>query len=513
VDTDTLPDGFAVLDSIAEAQQRPPWETDTLTDIALIEDRTQTLPRGIPRYQDPYSEPKPPRSPRRETARHRVIVTLLLVSALAALYGFQHLLWPASPAPHGAFQEAWSWMGLLWAASFVPAVFEFTGLYLWRAPSAPPQRTGYEVCYRVVSKGINTEALTETIEGIRREMNAMPLFPYRIEVLLDVKKDAGGLPPEDGRLRYLIVPEGYQTPNGTKAKARALNYALEEGVSSLPYRAWIVHCDEETQPTASGITGIAAAIAEEEALAARNTAYVPRIGQGTITYHRDWAEHPFFTLSDCIRTGSDLGRLYLSMMIGVPLFGLHGSFIVIRNDVEKSMMFDVGPVGSLTEDAWQGTKWMDRGYRCRWIEGYMAEQCTFRVRDFIKQRRRWFCGMNRTARLAPVRWRWRAVLSVSMLAWASAPFAWLYTVGHLVHGGYISPEVRFLANFSLAVYVATTIIGLRVNLKAHGKTKVREKIGWTLTWLGCLVAFSLMETVAVAYAIARPAKGFDVVRK
>ena len=46
-----------------------------------------------------------------------------------------------------------------------------------------------------------------------------------------------------------------------------------------------------------------------------------------------------------------------------------------------------------------------------------------------------------------------------------------YTVGHLIDGGYISPWIRALANFSLAVYVATTLIGLQLNMKDHGIRK------------------------------------------
>ncbi len=444
---------------------------------------------------------------RRETAWHRVLVTVLVVSATATFYAVQLYLWPHNPLPRGLAQEAWSWSGLIWAVAFVPAVFELTGLYLWRAPAAPPRRIENLVCWRIVSKGLNTEALTATIEACRREMWRMPLFPYVIEVVVDRNTAAEGLPPEGGDMHYIRVPHDYATPSGTAAKARALHYALQ--TSPLGHRSWLVHLDEESQPTRSGIIGIAAMIREEEEI----NPLCPRIGQGTITYHREWKKHPFLTLSDCIRSGSDKGRLYLSMKVGAPLFGLHGSFIVVRNDVEKSVGFDIGPRGSLTEDAWWGTLAMDRGFRCRWVEGHIAEQCTHRVPDFLKQRRRWFNGLVRTSLGAPASLRWRAVLIVSMLAWASAPFAWIYTIGHLIDGGYINPVVRALANFSLAVYVATTLIGLQLNMREHGMRSVVQKVRWALIWLVCLPVFSLMEAAAVAYGIMRPAKDFHVVRK
>ena len=274
-----------------------------------------------------------------------------------------------------------------------------------------------------------------------------------------------------------------------------------------PAWAWIVHLDEETHPTASGIRGIAAAIAEEEASGRL------RIGQGTITYHRDWDGHPFMTLSDAIRTGSDLGRLYAAMRIGAPIFGMHGSFIVVRNDVERSMGFDVGPVGSLTEDAWWGTLAMDAGYRCRWVEGHLAEQCTYSVRDFVKQRRRWFNGMGRTSLLAPARLRWRLTLMASMAAWALAPLAWVYTVAHLADGGYTPPEVRALANTGLAVFITATLVGLRVNMDDHGITGRLARLRWQVTWLACLPVFSFMEAAAVTFAMIRPTRVFHVVRK
>ena len=442
-----------------------------------------------------------------ETAAHRIRVTVLMAGALAGLYALQAYLWPRSASSSNPIEEAWSWMGLLWVIGIFPAVCELTGLYLWHAPRAAPRHIRQVVSWRVVSKGENTEALTGTIEAIRREMKAMPLFRYVIEVLVDVNTEAVGLPPEEDELHYIRVPKIYETLNETRAKARALHYALQ--TSPLQREAWIVHMDEESHPTSSSIAGIAAAIMEEE----RDNPDSPRIGQGTITYHRNWKKHPFFTLSDCVRSGSDRGRLYLSMKAGVPLFGLHGSFIVIRNDVELRQGFDVGPIGSLTEDAWWGTIAMADGLRCRWVEGNVSEQCTERLEDFAQQRRRWFNGMGRTAFRAPAPFRWRISLMASMTAWAVAPIAWVYTVAHLVAGGYISPEIRLMANFALAVYIATTLVGLQLNLTEHGIFHPLEKLRWGITWLICLPVFSLMEAIAVAWAMIDPVKTFYVVKK
>jgi beta-1,4-mannosyltransferase len=445
------------------------------------------------------------RQSRHETLYHRLATTGFIIAAITALYVIEEILWPSSKTPSGLLQTIWCWSSVIWVVAFIPAVVEVIGLYLWRAPAAPPVTITNQVCWRIVSRGINAEALYKTIIACRREMARTPLFPYTIEVVIDTNPPGQDMPPAAPDLRYIIVPANYATPNGSVAKARALNYALWH--SPLSDDTWLVHMDEESWPTTSSITGIAAAIREEEASGKL------RVGQGTITYHRAWEQHPFFTLADCIRTGSDKGRLYLSMKLGIPFFGLHGSFIVVRNDVEKSEGFDLGPIGSLTEDAWWGAVASSHGIRCRWVEGHVEEQCTHQVSDFVKQRRRWFNGLARTSIAAPVPFRWRAALFMSMLAWASAPFAMVYTVTHAVDGGYISPWIRAFANFALAVYIATTLVGLLLNMKDHGISKYSQKIRWILTWIVCLPVFSILEAIAVAFAIICPVETFQVVRK
>jgi beta-1,4-mannosyltransferase len=441
----------------------------------------------------------------RRALGHHVFVLATVALATALLLVIQRRFWPYQTHEEPGWLRWWSLGSLIWLSATVPALCELVGLLMYRYPKPLRQVRPVPqlVCWRIVSRGLNKEALRATIQRCREEMAATPLFEYVIEVVIDTSAD--GFPPTAWDLRYLVVPHDYQTPNGSKAKARALNYALER--SPLPDTAWIVHLDEETHPTVSGIRGIARMIAEEE-----HSGQL-RIGQGTIVYHRNWAKHPLLTLSDCIRTGSDLGRLYLSMAVGIPLFGLHGSFIVVRNDVEKQVGFDLGPRGSTTEDAWWGCLEMETGTRCRWVDGQCEEQCTESLRDFAKQRRRWFCGLVMTALACPVRPRFRVVLGLSMLAWALTPLAWIYTLAHFVLGGYVPPEVHALADLSFATYVTATFVGLRVNLNAHGVKHRERRIGWYVLWAVMMPIFSLMEAGSIGYAMLRPNLGFHVVKK
>ena len=234
---------------------------------------------------------------------------------------------------------------------------------------------------------------------------------------------------------------------------------------------------------------------------------VPHTGIG-----RAWSLCALLWVSAMAPAACELAGL-VSMLIGVPLFGLHGSYIVVRNDVEKAVGFDVGAVGSITEDAFWGCQQMEAGRRCRWVDGYLEEQCTQSVPDFMRQRRRWFNGLVKVALYAPAKLRWRAVIGMRMSAWALAPVIWIYTVAHFMVGGYVEPWVRAVANGSFAVYITATVVGIQVNLDQHGTTGRIRRASWYLMWLILLPAFSLVESASVACAIVKSSNKFHVVQK
>jgi egghead protein (zeste-white 4 protein) len=334
-------------------------------------------------------------------------------------------------------------------------------------------------------------------------MAKTPLFPYIVEVVIDHLDEA--MPPPNASLRYITVPDDYRTLNKSLYKARALHYATE--YSPLPDDAWIVHLDEESHPTASGIKGICAMIDEEEASGAL------RIGQGAIVYHRKWREHPILTLADMLRTGDDFGRFYFQHRLGITLFGLHGSYIVARNDVVKSIGFDFGPQGSITEDAFWALVAMQRGYRCRWVEGYIEEQSTESVGDFVRQRRRWYQGLVKVVFYAPVKLRWRLPLGINTFFWMLAPVGILYSIVHLFYGFEHEKWIILLANLSFSLFISVYLIGLKSNLDEHGIHGWFKRMGWFIAQLLFLPFFALLEAAGVLAGVFRPVAGFHVVKK
>lgn len=439
----------------------------------------------------------------------RLLRLLLFAAAYAAIVATRTCLFP-----HGRPAVTWtervlqlgSWC---WVAAAPAALAGLVSLV-----SAPVRRHGRArrcgalVSFRIVSRGRNAAALAETVGAIRAVMTARPLFPYLIEVVTDEP-----VPLPAGRdLRAYVVPHDYVTPRGSLFKARALHYL---GVASdLPPRAWIFHCDEESWATPSLVEGIRDAVLEEEERA--RSGLTPRIGQGTILYHRNLRKHPVLTLADMLRTGDDITRFYTQFRTGALFCGMHGSFILVRGDVERTVSFDVGPEGSVTEDAWWAYAQAYRGREFRWVDGYLLEQSPESWRDFIRQRRRWYCGLWKVYVYAPAPLLSRAALLGFLMAWAVSCVGGLYTVINLFTGLTTPAVPHVVGAVVFAWYLATYVAGLHVNLAAMGPGERPSVVRRLLLYAGQVVLmpiFGALEAAGVAYALMKPERGFHVVQK
>ena len=421
------------------------------------------------------------------------------------------MVWSDGAVSRGAAATLLSYGAAFWAIPALPAALALLGLLSYGG--LPEARRGAvaadpfpvacpnEVCFRVVSRGRNVEALRATIASVRAHVQELPLFPYRIEVVTDVAVDL-----EPGwDLRPLVVPAGYETANRSRFKARALEYAIE--VSDLADDAWIMHLDEESHLSSSVVVGIRDAINEEERTGSH------RIGQGLILYHRNLRTHWFLTLADMIRSGEDLGRFHFQHRLGFTLFGLHGSFILVRNSVEREVGFDVGPEGSITEDAFWALRQMAGGRRCRWVDGCIVEQAPETVKDFVKQRRRWFSGLVRVILYAETKPWIRIPLAISTSLWAVSWLGMLYTYVNLFTGFRTSAVVAVLGDFAFSLYCLSYLLGLYTNLRDRPKLPRLHRAGLYVLQVALLPLFTLMEAAGVIYALVKPERGFHVIKK
>jgi beta-1,4-mannosyltransferase len=435
---------------------------------------------------------------------HRAFVLICMLVTTLGIFSFQRWAWPTGKQPASWFGSLWAMGSILWVVPIVPGIVGLIGLLWYRHPNdlddVRPIRQ--LVVFRIVTRGTNAEALSSTISRCRREMAATPLFRYLIEVVTD-SEGTWALGAND--LVQIVVPPNYTTKARSLFKARALQYAVEN--SEVPSDAWLVHLDEETHLTSSAVKGIAKMVREEE------KAGTLRIGQGAILYHRNWEKHPFLTMADNVRTGDDFGRFHFQHRLGRTLFGLHGSFIVCRNDIAQEIGFDFGPEGSITEDAFWALVAMENGHRARWVEGYLEEQSTQSVGDFMRQRRRWFQGLWKVSIHAPVNMRYRLALLANTILWSLAPVSFLYTIAHFFLGYKVSLPVQILADVTWATFATLYLVGMKTNLDEHKIHNPLKRFGWYVLQAIFMPLFALWESAGVMLALVRPHAGFHVVKK
>lgn len=439
---------------------------------------------------------------------HRFFVLVWIFGTGAGLYFLQNWIWP----PTGEMDTDWTILGIIWLVP-LPASLAYVIGILWFKHNTKlddVKRVDHNVVFRIVSRGINTDCLLSTIRRCQREMKSNSMFPYLIEVVTDGEVFQA---PDDPDVTHLKVPADYQTANGAMFKARALHYASQH--SLIPGNTWVVHLDEESQPTSSVLKGIAAMIEKCE-----RTGKTKRIGQGLILYHRGWKTHPLLTLADMRRTGDDLGHFFLQHNVGYTIFGLHGSFVVCRQDLETELGFDVGPKGSITEDAWWVLLAIEKGYRTMWVDGFMEEQATQSAMDFMKQRRRWYVGLFKVILHCPVKVRHKVLLTLNTISWIVVP---LVIPLQLVYLGFsfaldkeIALPIRLLSNLIFSTTTLVYLSGLVINMREHG-TPWWRGIFWIILQILGLPFFFLLEVSSIVLVFLSPfskgAKGFHVVKK
>lgn len=281
-------------------------------------------------------------------------------------------------------------------------------------------------CFRVVTRGDNPVLVRDACR-----QNAALLSELGVASVIEVVTDNGvGLDNVTGGARpnpetlggcasvhQLVVPPSYQTTKGTLYKARALNYALEPGVSYMEDDDIIVHLDEETLLHETSVRGILHFASAAPAGRGQDR----RIGQGMIVYGRGDILQLVLTCADSLRVADDYCRFRMFLSSGSGLIGIHGSFVVCRAAVERDVTFDFGPAGSVTEDAFFAVAASERGCTFEFIDGFMEEKSPFTIMDFVKQRRRWIQGIRILARSPQFSLRRRWFLRLTSDAWFLSP--------------------------------------------------------------------------------------------
>ncbi len=458
------------------------------------------------------------------------ILTLLLLRLQAVL---DHV-----PAQTSIWRTGVQWAELTWLAPVPLAIILWLGWFIFAEAVRPnpipirvPFITGNKglfayapakpvrLVFRFVTRGDNIDVLRDSVVAVHKAFAnyQQACGPYQIEIISEcpVYLNMG----VDFRTRIYVVPPSYTTQNQSRFKARALTYLQEQVRPHL--EDWYIYLDEESLVDEKLLAGLYRFV--ERSIDIETRAQHDRkkrhpaglIGQGAILYQGgNW----FFRGADALRTADDLGRFRVQYALGKPLFGIHGSFIVIRGIDDARLSFDVGSANSITEDAaWALRAWA-QGFRFAWVDGYLHEQPPQRVIDFVRQRSRWLSGIRAVLGDTKIPIIYRLCLGIFTGLWQLAFLPFLIAVVALfVHASPFA-WMRLPADFAWATFTLAYLQGIDVQGK-HSHPFLKKKkieLQWKriVSWLLvlCSIWYSLLEAAGVIYSL-RPKQGFFVIQK
>ena len=204
-----------------------------------------------------------------------------------------------------------------------------------RAPhlKCKPRRKWSNLYMCLVTTGANKETVFRSTDLMKRlqELDTRITFV----VLLD---SPSSLTSEELGVEVVRVPPSF-APSHAKYKARALEYFRIQ--KALAPTDWVLHLGEET--------------AVDEHCVRACIAFMERsrfdIGQGLITYNTvNYWHNPWLTFAEIARFRQDLGPFQATYSwIGIPLWGCHGSFILVSGRAANAVAWSTACVA---EDSW-----------------------------------------------------------------------------------------------------------------------------------------------------------------
>jgi cellulose synthase/poly-beta-1,6-N-acetylglucosamine synthase-like glycosyltransferase len=367
------------------------------------------------------------------------------------------------------------------------------------------------IIYTITTRGENLTTLRNSFDSVRywlRKVKEDHGLKFRSEIWVVTEEDRfreerGFFEGMEGAgATLVVVPEGYETPNHSGFKARALQYAcevrLDRGIDTPD--DWVYHQDTETMVGEDTVLGN---------LDFMDTDDGRLIGAGIILYPQDW-KYRFNSVEETTRSVGDLGAMGQMKIWGVVPFGYHGSHLIVRADVENDIGWDFGRVRS--EDLLFSLKLRERfGGVTRRLKGFAYEKPPFTIHDQLKQRRRWILGSMEVLARRDVKTKYKLPLVYSLGSWLSAlPSITATVVGLLYPTGGVVPIIGGMVTGFMwwTIYSA-----YKVGLELHEVYVDRPEPHKRLKMLWGATLGMLFDAVAPWYAILRRTKKYEEIMK
>ncbi len=367
--------------------------------------------------------------------------------------------------------------------------------------------TRKRIIYTITTRGENLTTLRNSFDSVRywlRRVGEDHGLEFRSEIWVVTEEDRfreergffEGMEGDGATL--VVVPKGYETPNHSGFKARALQYAcevrLDRGIDTPD--DWVYHQDTETMVGEDTVLGNLDFVTD--------TGDGRLIGAGIILYPQDW-KYRFNSVEETTRSVGDLGAMGQMKIWGAVPFGYHGSHLIVRADVENDIGWDFGKVRS--EDLLFSLKLRERfGGVTRRLKGFAYEKPPFTIHDHLKQRRRWILGSMEVLARRDVKTKYKLPLVYSLGSWLSAlPSIMAAVIGLLYPTGGIVPIIGgIVTGFMWWTIYSAYKVGLELHEVYVDRSEPHKRLKDAL---GCNLRYALRRRRAL---VRRPQKDEEV---
>jgi len=361
-------------------------------------------------------------------------------------------------------------------------------------PGPNPANTNPFIIFQYTTRGQHADVVAKGIESVNKACANNHHTSYRIDVITDGTTD-------NYDAKIIRVPDDFTTPNGTKKKARALEYAVQEHRQQGHYTSatWIWHMDEESIVTDQSVAAVLDYIGKGG----------KPVSEGPIVYSNKFMRKNILpSLVECCRPYQCYECMHMMTGNSVPTF-IHGSNLLVRSDIEDAVGWDFGD--SLTEDQRFGYEAHKKfGAVFGWHGGMVVEQPPLNVKDTFRQRRRWAAGSRQNLKFMP--FKDRIYQSARLLSWAAGFVSGIVTFAIWIFQGsvpFILQPVFFMQN---VLWVLGYEAGFRETYKWMDVSRVKKVILHALI-IVILPIVSLMDCLPAFVGIITGKSGWKVTPK
>lgn len=368
---------------------------------------------------------------------------------------------------------------IIWLAFTPYTLFLLLGIWRVRRSSRPLRNDPVRFIVQITTNGKAPSSVRKIIEALRGYNLSFPYETWTVTEEYDANEYRSDI--------TLRVPRGYTTPNGSRAKARALCYArsvrINKGLVGEDTKLLLL--DDDSIPSREYM---------EDSYHSEFD-----IGQGIIAPRIEYGASLLASIRDNTRTSDCIALCSYFNAHGNARI-VHGEGLMVRSNVEVEVGWDFGQC--LAEDLVFGRR-ATRKFRFGFINAFIEIAPPRTWGDFLVQRRRWLWGMITAFPLLDLSERFFLLgrsLTTTFFGLVSWPLIFYDLFFHIQ----VAPIIRWLFIVNTAAFVAYELVGNWYN--THRLKRLAEH-------LVLLYPAALLEAVSTVFALLTRPKGFDVIRK